>query len=106
MFSKPLTLYEAGGFSYMQSWLNWYSIGPENRHSERISGFESQALRSAPLAQLVEHLTFNQRVGSSSLLRGIMHEWRSWYTPDLGSDAEMHVGSNPTSCTVQCIGKE
>ena len=25
----------------------------------------------APLAQLVEHLTFNQRVGSSSLLRGI-----------------------------------
>ena len=78
---KPLTLYEAGGFSYMQSWLNWYSIGPENRHSERISGFESQALRLAPLAQLVEHLTFNQRVGSSSLLRGsIMHEWRNWYT--------------------------
>ncbi len=34
----------------------------------------------APLAQLVEHLTFNQRVGSSSLLRGTMHEWRSWYT--------------------------
>ena len=29
MFSKPLTLYETGGFSYMQSWLNWYSIGPE-----------------------------------------------------------------------------
>ena len=73
----------------MQSWLNWYSIGLENRHSERAlrasgtcpapteptgetSGFESQALRSAPLAQLVEHLTFNQRVGSSSLLRGII----------------------------------
>ena len=96
--SKPLTLYEAGGFSFMQSWLNWYSIGPENRHSARISGFESQALRLAPLAQLVEHLTFNQRVGSSRstlrsgrrkaevprtscALRGTyMHEWRSWYT--------------------------
>ena len=26
---------EASGFSFMQSWLNWYSIGPENRHSER-----------------------------------------------------------------------
>ncbi len=115
MFSKPLTLYEAGGFSYMQSWRGWYSIGPENRHSERAlrasgtcpapteptgetSGFDlrstpvgakrtstgrpaPQALRSAPLAQLVEHLTFNQRVGSSSLLRGtVMHEWRKWYT--------------------------
>jgi hypothetical protein len=22
-------------FSNLQSWLNWYSIGPENRHSER-----------------------------------------------------------------------
>ena len=54
----------------MQSWLNWYSIGLENRHSVRISGFKSQALRYAPLAQLVEHLTFNQRAGSSSLLRG------------------------------------
>ena len=65
----------------MQSWLNWYSIGLENRHSARISGFESQALRFAPLAQSVEHLTFNQRVGSSNLLRGTdMHEWRSWYT--------------------------
>lgn len=30
-----------------QSWFNWYSIGPENRHSERISGFESLALRYA-----------------------------------------------------------
>ncbi len=29
----------------MQSWLNWYSIGLENRQSERISGFESLALR-------------------------------------------------------------
>ena len=25
----------------MQSWLNWYSSGPENRHPERGSGFES-----------------------------------------------------------------
>ena len=59
----------------MQSWRNWYSIGLENRHSVRISGFKSQALRYAPLAQLVEHLTFNQRAGSSSLLRGTdMHE--------------------------------
>ena len=29
----------------LQSWLKWYSIGLENRHSARISGFESQALR-------------------------------------------------------------
>ena len=29
----------------LQSWLNWYSIGLENRQSERISGFESLALR-------------------------------------------------------------
>ena len=54
----------------MQSWLNWYSIGLENRHSNRISEFESQALRFALLAQLEEHLTFNQRVESSNLLRG------------------------------------
>ena len=73
----------------MQSWRGGYSTGLENRHSERAlhaggmcsaptepggetSGFESQALRYAPLAQLVEHLTFNQRVGSSNLLRGIV----------------------------------
>lgn len=36
-----------------------------------------------------------------------MHEWRNLvYAPDLGSDAEMHVGSSPTSCTVQGIKKE
>ena len=29
----------------LQSWLNWYSIGLENRHPERVSGFESLALR-------------------------------------------------------------
>ena len=29
----------------MACWLNWYSTGFENRHSERISGFESQARR-------------------------------------------------------------
>ncbi len=46
----------------MQSWLNWYSIGLENRHSERISGFESLALRYARMVKLA-------------------------YTPDLGSDA-------------------
>ena len=62
----------------LQSWLNWYSTGLENRHSERISGFESQALRFAPLAQPVEHLTFNQRVGSSSLLRGSIEIWCNW----------------------------
>lgn len=27
------------------NWLNWHSSGLENRHSERISEFESQALR-------------------------------------------------------------
>ena len=29
----------------MQCWLNWYSSGLEIHHSERISEFESQALR-------------------------------------------------------------
>ena len=37
----------------MQSWLNWYSIGLENRHSERISGFESLALRYAAFVQCI-----------------------------------------------------
>lgn len=87
MFGKPLTLYEESGF-FMQSWLNWYSTGLENRHSARISEFESQALRFAPLAQPVEHLTFNQTVGSSSLLRGIYARVAKMvYAPDLGSDA-------------------
>lgn len=31
----------------MQSWLNWYSTGLEIRHPERVSGFESLALRYA-----------------------------------------------------------
>lgn len=31
--------------SIMECWLNWHSSGLENRHSERISEFESQALR-------------------------------------------------------------
>lgn len=31
--------------STMECWLNWYSSGLENHHSERISEFESQALR-------------------------------------------------------------
>ena len=30
----------------MQSWRGWYSSGPENRHPERVSGFD---LRSAPV---------------------------------------------------------
>ena len=38
----------------MQSWLNWYSIGLENRHSERISGFESLALRYALMEELAD----------------------------------------------------
>ncbi len=38
----------------MQSWLNWYSIGLENRHSERISGFEPLALRYALMAELAD----------------------------------------------------
>ena len=31
--------------SIMECWLNWYSNCLENSHSERISEFESQALR-------------------------------------------------------------
>lgn len=31
--------------SIMECWLNWHNSGLENRHSERISEFESQALR-------------------------------------------------------------
>ena len=33
---------------FMVCWLNWYSTGSENRHSGRISGFESQAHRITP----------------------------------------------------------
>lgn len=62
----------------MQSWLNWYSIGLENRHSERISGFESLALRYARMAKMAD-------------------------APDLGSDAGRHEGSTPSPSTVQCI---
>ena len=32
-------------FVLVQSWLNWYSTGLEIRHPERVSGFESLALR-------------------------------------------------------------
>ena len=59
----------------MQSWLNWYSIGLENRHSERISGFESLALRYARMVELEDTL-------------------------DLESDATRHEGSTPSSSTV------
>lgn len=31
--------------SIMECWLNWYSSGLENRHSERILGFKSLTLR-------------------------------------------------------------
>ena len=41
----------------MQSWLNWYSIGLENRHSERISGFESLALRYAYVVKRLRQRT-------------------------------------------------
>lgn len=45
----------------MQSWLNWYSIGLENRHSERISGFESLALRYAYVVKRLRQRTATPR---------------------------------------------
>ena len=62
----------------MQSWLNWYSTGLEDRHSERISGFDPLALRYARMVELED-------------------------TPDLESDATRHEGSTPSPSTVQCI---
>ena len=45
----------------MQSWLNWYSIGLENRHSEMISGFESLALRYAYVVKRLRQRTATPR---------------------------------------------
>ena len=88
----------------MQSWLKWYSIGLENRHSERISEFESQALRKHYFNNDLwcnGSMTVSKTVGSGSNPdESAMHEWRDLEdAPDLESDAEMHVSSNLTSCT-------
>ena len=40
-----LLLFEKNYKNYLPCWLNWYSIGLENRHSVRISEFESLARR-------------------------------------------------------------
>ena len=50
---------------------------------------------------VIGSMTVSKTVGSGSSPDGsAMHEWRNLEdAPDLGSDAEMHVGSNPTSCT-------
>ena len=50
---------------------------------------------------VIGSMTVSKTVGSgSSPDESAMHEWRNLEdAPDLGSDAEMHVGSNPTSCT-------
>ena len=52
----PLTLEMRQAVFFMQSWLNWYSTGLEIRHPERVSGFESLALRYAPMAELEDAL--------------------------------------------------
>lgn len=38
VLSVPLTLMMGRRYFFMQSWLNWYSIGLENRHPERVLG--------------------------------------------------------------------
>ncbi len=50
-------------------------IGLENRHSERVSGFDTLALRYARMVELED-------------------------TPDLESDATRHEGSTPSPSTV------
>ena len=103
----------------MQSWLNWYSIGgdqakrvvPEGK-TDIPRGYLSSNLRLCVYTILIHgvigSMTVSKTVGSgSSPSESAMHEWRNLEdAPDLESDAEMHVGSNPTSCTVQCIRKD
>lgn len=55
----------------MPCWLNWYSIGLESRHSERISGFKSQARRSLiRIGVMVSTLGSEPGDNSSNLLCG------------------------------------
>lgn len=61
VLSVPLTLMMGRRYFFMQSWLNWYSIGLENRHSERISGFESLALRYAYVVKRLRQRTATPR---------------------------------------------
>ena len=64
MIIRPLIFFETSGPFYMQSWLNWYSTGLEIRHSERISEFESLALRSTCYLSVK---TINQKEGQNSM---------------------------------------
>lgn len=84
--------HRAGGI-FLQSWLNWYSIGLENRHSERISGFESQALRLCTCGGIGRRSGFKLRCPKgheSSNLSRCTHARvaKLVYAPDLGSDAK------------------
>ena len=65
----------------------------------RVSGSIPLTSIFEPLAQLVEHLTFNQRVTGSSPVRLIfifhLRVWRNWHALDLGSSAARRGGSSP-----------
>ncbi|GAK48086.1 hypothetical protein LOSG293_180460 [Secundilactobacillus oryzae JCM 18671] len=59
-------------------------MGERLPYKQRVTG-SSPVSSIEPLAQLVEHLTFNQRVDSSRLSRLIssfpsMRVWRNWQT--------------------------
>lgn len=84
----------------MQSWLNWYSIGLENRHSERISGFESLALRYALMAELADAPDLSSVVHKereSSTLSGCIICICSQVVKTVDCNS-MTVGSTPTIC--------
>lgn len=48
--------------SIMECWLNWYSSSLENCHSERISEFESQALRYIKKKQFIYYAVLAEQV--------------------------------------------
>jgi hypothetical protein len=59
-------------------------LGEHLPYKQEVTG-SSPVSSIEPLAQPVEHLTFNQRVGSSNLPRLILFEyfmraWRNWQT--------------------------
>ena len=80
-----------GIFLIMQSWLNWYSTGLEIRHPERVSGFESLALRYAPMAKLEDAPDLGRKSSSGRLLCADRN--------GVKTDAVRHEGSSPVGIT-------
>ena len=47
---------------YMLRWLNWYSIGLENRHPATVSEFESRAQRLKAIGVMLSRLALTQQI--------------------------------------------